>query len=188
MALQKDDLRFEDLRADSTDAPTLVCANFDGASVMLGKKSGVIAHILNRVPEVIPIHCVAHKLELAILDSVKNIPFLKKYDSTLRGLFIMYRASPKRLRELRSVAESLETSVISFTDLKKTRWVSSKCRAVKALENNMSAVVTHLEAMSAKGDPPEARGYLDILTSLDFLRTMHIMLDFIPLVTSVSQV
>jgi hypothetical protein len=52
----------------------------------------------------------------------------------------------------------------------------------------MSALITHLEAMAAKGDPPEARGYLDILSNESFLKTMHIMLDFIPIVTSVSQV
>jgi hypothetical protein len=118
-ALQNYGLDFQKLNADHHGTPTLVCANFDGASVMLGKKSGVITHIQRQVPQIIPIHCVAHKLELAILDAVKNLPFLKKYYDTIRGLFIMYRASPKRLRDLQAISNSFEVTVKSFTDLKK---------------------------------------------------------------------
>ena len=66
----------------------MICANFDGASVMQGRKSGVAAHILNIITETIPIHCIAHKLELAVMDSIKNIPFLKRYEETIKGIFI----------------------------------------------------------------------------------------------------
>lgn len=80
-ALHDFGIEFEDLKYDKP-GPSLICANFDGASAMQGHKSCVIAHIRQEVPEVIPMHCIAHKLELAILDSVKSIPFLKKYEGT----------------------------------------------------------------------------------------------------------
>jgi hypothetical protein len=50
----------------------LICANFDGASVNLGQKGGVIAKIRDVIPDVMGLHCVAHKLELAAHD-VTNI-------------------------------------------------------------------------------------------------------------------
>lgn len=57
--------------------PPLVCANFDGASVMQGRIGSAVAHILHELQEAIPMQCIAHKLELLILDSVKSIHFLK---------------------------------------------------------------------------------------------------------------
>ena len=111
-------LDFENMRHDQP-GPSLVCANFDGASVMQGRKSGVVGHILNEIPDIIPIHCIAHKLELAVLDSIKNIPFLKRYEDTMKGIFITYHASPKKLRGLNELAVALEVDILQFSDLKK---------------------------------------------------------------------
>ena len=53
--------------------PTLECAIFDGASEMMGRKSGVATRIQQSFTWVIHIHCVAHKLVLGILDGVKAV-------------------------------------------------------------------------------------------------------------------
>ena len=51
----------------------LVACNFDGAAVNMGKENGVARKIRDRVGEhVITVHCVAHNLELAILDVMKD--------------------------------------------------------------------------------------------------------------------
>lgn len=56
------DLQFDkDSLKHDTDGPKLVCANFDGASVNFCPKSGVFQKIKEFVPEVIVIHCIAHK-------------------------------------------------------------------------------------------------------------------------------
>jgi hypothetical protein len=52
--------------------PSLICANFDSASVNLGQKGGVIAKIRDVIPDVMGLHCVAHKLELAAHDATKS--------------------------------------------------------------------------------------------------------------------
>lgn len=57
--------------------PPLVCANFDGASVMQGRIGSAVAHILQELSEAIPKQFIAHTLDLLILDSVKSIPFIK---------------------------------------------------------------------------------------------------------------
>lgn len=86
---------------------------------MQGRKGGIVTHILQVIPEVNPIHCIVHKLELAVLDSVKTIPFLKKYEETIKGIFILYQSSPKRMRGLDAVAETMEVDMYKFSDLKK---------------------------------------------------------------------
>lgn len=61
---------------------------------------------------------MAHKLELAVLDSIKNIPFLKRYEETIKGIFIMYNSSPKKLRDLQEVADAVDVDILRFSDLK----------------------------------------------------------------------
>jgi len=66
----------------------MVGCNFDGASVILGRKSGVAQKLKERlVNYLVPIHCVVHCLELAILDAVKEVPYLKTFQETVRAVF-----------------------------------------------------------------------------------------------------
>lgn len=74
----------------------VVCANFDGAAVMMGAKTVVAGRLKQRIPHIITIHCVAHKLELAVLDSVKGCEYLVKFEDTLKTIFKMYYYSPKK--------------------------------------------------------------------------------------------
>ena len=77
----------------------LVGCNFDGASVMIGKKSGVAVQIQKKVPQpVVILHCVAHNLELAVLDAVKTVPYLETFHETIRQVFKFYYYSPKKRR------------------------------------------------------------------------------------------
>lgn len=65
-----------------------VCAKFDGAAVMMGQKTGVAASLKERVPHTVV--CIAHRLELAVLDAVKNVPYLHIFEETMKTAFKMY--------------------------------------------------------------------------------------------------
>ena len=58
----------------------------DGASVMLGKNTGVAARLRDHNPKLINIHCVCHKLALACSDSDSEIQCIKQIQETLFGL------------------------------------------------------------------------------------------------------
>src|SRR5258705_14011853 len=51
----------------------LICIVCDGASVMLGKKTGVAARLREIVSEVIVWHCMSHRVELAVHDTMEDI-------------------------------------------------------------------------------------------------------------------
>ena len=57
--------------SETEDYLKLVYVNFDGASVMSGHVSGVQQRMMENVPGLLYTHCVAHVLELAMLDSMK---------------------------------------------------------------------------------------------------------------------
>ena len=47
-------------------------AGADGASVNFGVHRGMMAQLRNEMPWLVAVHCVAHRLELAVKDSFKN--------------------------------------------------------------------------------------------------------------------
>ena len=55
-----------------------VAMGSDGASVMLGKKSGVLALLKEQQHSLIGIHCSAHRLELCYKDAMKKVPMAEK--------------------------------------------------------------------------------------------------------------
>ena len=73
----------------------------DGAACNMGAKNGV-AKKMNDIVEnqVIVTHCVAHKLELGILDAVKEVGYLQKFEDGLKRICKFYSFSPKRRSQL----------------------------------------------------------------------------------------
>ena len=49
-----------------------IATTADGASVNFGKHTGVMVQLQEKIPWLIQIHCVAHRLELALKDAFKN--------------------------------------------------------------------------------------------------------------------
>lgn len=111
-------LNFSDIVQINSEKPTLVCANFDGASVMQGLKSGTMSMILKEAPWVIPMHCVAHKLELAALDSIKGDSYMRRFEDTVKGIYMFYHYSPKRRREVKSIAEFMDSELAHISGIK----------------------------------------------------------------------
>jgi hypothetical protein len=113
-ALSSVDLDIEKLKPGLVNGgPKLVCCNFDGASVMSGEKGGVIAHMRKEIEfPVLYMHCIAHKLELAVLDANKTCKFMTTFEDTLKGVFGFYYFSPKRRRELKQIAQFYEDELV----------------------------------------------------------------------------
>ena len=96
MGLEKVGLTLANLSDVTSRKPTIVCANFDGANVMQGLKSGTMKYLLDCAPWIFPMHCVAHKLELAALDAVKASSYLKKFEETVKGIFLFFITTAPR--------------------------------------------------------------------------------------------
>ena len=62
----------------------------DGARTMLGCHGGVAAKLSKDISHLVVIHCVAHRLQLEVLDSLKAAPFMKEIEKTLRELYCTY--------------------------------------------------------------------------------------------------
>ena len=72
---------------------------------------------------IVTIHCVAHRLELGILDAIKQNNRLKRLQQVLQLMYHHYHYSPKALRELRDLAAALEEKVLKPTNIYGSRWL-----------------------------------------------------------------
>ncbi|XP_062616845.1 zinc finger protein 862-like [Saccostrea cucullata] len=185
-------LKMTDFHPDNKGTPSLIMANFDGASVNFGSKSGVVAQMKKDFTNILALQCVAHKLELSILDAVKCWKYLSDtFEDIIKGIFKFYHYSPKRRRELRAIAEILEKELIHFSNVKQVRWLASKARAIDAVKKNFEQVVTHLEHNNLSSTYTEgaskALGYVKKITTVKFVKVLHFMLDFLPVVANLSK-
>lgn len=114
------------------DLPISKCRGqtYDGASNMMGKKSGVATKIQEIEPKALITHCHCHSLNLSIKSTTQNCKLLKDTLDTIREICILVKYSPKRERILGNIQENIETEEKSSTldKLCPTRWtVRAKC-------------------------------------------------------------
>ncbi|KAL1475368.1 hypothetical protein MTO96_037332 [Rhipicephalus appendiculatus] len=100
----------------------LIAFASDGASVMLGKQSGVAKLLEDSFPHLITWYCFAHRLELAVGDSVRDVEGINHFKIFMDKLYCLYSSSPKNRRELESCARDLNTSLLRLGKVLDTRY------------------------------------------------------------------
>ncbi len=109
---------------------------YDGASNMMGKKSGVATQIKAIQSKAIVTHCHGHSLSLAVKDLTSNCQVLYNTMGTVSEICVLVKFSPKRENILGSIEEVVEGNVedqeerknIKLSKLCVTRWtVRASC-------------------------------------------------------------
>lgn len=121
---------------------------------MSGAYSGVQARITEREPLARYVHCAAHNLNLALNDSVKNVPGVKFYD-TVENLYNFFGHSITRWALL-SELMTPESRTVTIKHLCPTRW-SSRHDALFALRHRYGDIIKALVKISLTSDKKEER-------------------------------
>lgn len=122
----------------------LVTTSLDGASVNLGEKGGVAALLKQEVPHVIAVHGVAHVLELAWADALKDELLIEEMLETNQKAYVHYAGSGKKKLTYRGCCTALgevEHEVVSGHGI---RWREASHRASKNLLLSWHARTTDL--------------------------------------------
>lgn len=98
--------------------------------------------------------------------------------------------SPKRLRELKVVAEALEVKFVKILNVHRIRRVTSKVGTIKAIIRDCKPVIVHLESSTqAKGaDGNKSKDILKKLKDFRFLKTLHFLCDYLTIFKELSLV
>lgn len=86
----------------------LVGLGSDGASVMMGRHSGVGVQLKSVAPFLVHTHCVAHRLALCTSQAAKSVKLLDEYQTLLTNLFNFYSNLAVRYNKLREIQSILE--------------------------------------------------------------------------------
>ena len=116
----------------------------DGAAVMQGKNSGLVARMKAIQPCMVGIHCMAHRLELAFKSTVKEVIVFQEIDQLLLDLYLFYHYSPLNRSLLKEAYKSLDLGVLVPTRVGGTRWVGHELKALEHMFRGYEAITTHM--------------------------------------------
>lgn len=120
----------------------------DGAAVMQGVRSGVAARLKEHQPNLTVVHCVAHRLELAIKTAINQSVLYRKLTQFLDNIYHFYHNSTLNRGLLQLTAKVLEISRYIPTRVNGTRWVAHTENGLKNLFSGYPAIVQHLLEVS----------------------------------------
>lgn len=75
----------------------------DGVSFMIGRKSGVATRLTAKYPNLFTWHCMNHRLELALADTVDEVASVNHFKTFMEKIYNLYSQSSKNSRELLEV-------------------------------------------------------------------------------------
>ncbi|CAG2212072.1 unnamed protein product [Mytilus edulis] len=167
----------------------------DGASVMVGSRSGVAAKLKEMNPLVISIHCICHRLALACTDTLQNVSYIKNVHLWLMQLWSMFQHSPKKMAAFLKVQLTLKELNLTTEESKKgaskrlkkactTRWQSFDS-SVKAVNSEYEAILQTLYALREKD--ATALGLYKKVKQVKFIATIYILDEILPLLSIVSK-
>ena len=120
----------------------------DGASVMVGRKTGVATRLKRNNSSMLSIHCINHRLALGASGK-----YLHKFNEILVGIFKFYHYGSVRQHALKEIHAICKDPVLKFKEPKSVRWLSHR-KAVEAIRRSLQSLIISLEReASERGDP-----------------------------------
>ncbi|XP_058032473.1 E3 SUMO-protein ligase KIAA1586-like isoform X1 [Ahaetulla prasina] len=105
----------------------------DGASVMLGRKSGVSTRIAKEFPNIIIWHGLNHHLHLALDDLIKEIKEVKHFKIFIDKILTIFYQSNKNQIEFAKIAEQLGIEIIKIGSVLGPRWAACSLKSTLAV-------------------------------------------------------
>jgi hypothetical protein len=127
----------------------------DGASVMIGSKSGLCTRLQKYCPYMLQFHCSAHRLNLAFKDVANTEKALDETDSLVRDLYKFFKNSSTRYQDLERFAKILGNKVYKIMKIYDIRWLS-RHNSYKSLVNNYAALLDLLLNYQKNKDEKES--------------------------------
>ncbi|XP_061476359.1 E3 SUMO-protein ligase KIAA1586 homolog isoform X3 [Rhineura floridana] len=144
----------------------------DGANSMLGRKSGVATKLLEKFPKVIIWHCLNHRLQLSLDDSISDIKQVNHFKIFLDKIYSIYHQSNKNQTELETVAKELEMEIIKIGRVLGPRWAACSLQAATAVWHAYPALYMHFSRSSYSGLAKR-------LANINFLQDLALMIDIL---------
>ncbi len=124
---------------------------FDSAANISGCNKGVAAQMKECSPLALYVHCYAHRLNLALQDTMTSIEPIRHALGTIQSLYNLIEASPKCHSIFQNIQVEEEHSDLTLKSMSVTRW-SCRWQAVKAVFRQMPKIIRALLSLSLDRD------------------------------------
>ncbi|GBB90528.1 hypothetical protein RclHR1_17500001 [Rhizophagus clarus] len=163
----------------------------DGASVMLGRSTGVASRIKERNECLFITHCIAHRLALACNSAEKKVDFCKHAEHIIKSVYNFFSNSSKRVDILRKYQEILGHPILKIKQIYEVRWLSWY-EAVKNLCLSIESLMdTLLETITTTTNNLQKQSFVSLYTAIcnwKLLAFLHFLWDILGYLSALSKV
>ncbi|XP_075640587.1 uncharacterized protein LOC142612372 [Castanea sativa] len=179
---------------------------YDGASNMCGERNGLQALFLKECPYAYYVHCMAYRLQLALVIASREVKVVHQFYDHLTNIINIVVGSSKRNDELQyAQGEQIENMIVSneietgrrgnqIGTLQRagdTRWGShfqSICSLIKMFDATCKVINTISEEWVNYKQCGDAKGAYQVLTSFEFVLILHMMKEIMGIANILCQV
>ncbi|XP_068939594.1 E3 SUMO-protein ligase KIAA1586-like [Petaurus breviceps papuanus] len=145
----------------------------DGANAMLGRRSGVAGKLLENFPKIIIWHCLNHRLQLSLDDSISKIERVNHFKMFLDKTHSIYHQSSKSQTELETIAKELELEIIKIGRVLGPGWAACSLRVATAVWHSYPELYRNFSRSSSYS------GLAKRLANISFLQDLAFMIDIL---------
>lgn len=122
----------------------------DGEPVMAGQRGGLVSYFqANSDNFIYAIHCMAHRLELAIEKAMQKFPYFADFEKFINKLFQFYNwHNSKRKAHLKETVHKMKAKMYALNYVYHTRWISSELQSITNLKKMWKVLATDLNILS----------------------------------------
>lgn len=154
-------------------AQQFIGGSFDGASVMMGERTGVQKRLRNLFPRAFFIHCVAHRGALVVRNSSGEVDEIDELlASILPSIYNLICNASTRAEYLEDAERKHNEPTLQPLPLSDTRWLSAS-EVSNRLERIIVSVVDTIRTFKDESD--ELTGLHMKLSSFEYIALIHIM-------------
>ncbi|XP_024976365.1 zinc finger MYM-type protein 1-like [Cynara cardunculus var. scolymus] len=153
------------------DVKSIRGQRYDGASNMRGQFKGLQALILEDCKYAYYVHCLAHRLQLALMAVSQGVVALRKFFTTLSFVVNVVSASSKRTDQLRDAQVEEIAYLISVDELETGRGLNQIGTLQRAGDTKWSSHLRSEGTGPIKGDADLA---YEAMTTFEFIFILHL--------------
>ena len=161
--------------------PIVAQAN-DGAAVMSGVNAGLQTLIKEHHSTAVYVHCMAHKLNLVIVNAFKVNTTVQDFFDLIESLYCLF-SQPHPHSLLQDLQKKMNIKLLEIVSLCDTRWACGY-KSVQAVYQNFKAILEAVRILSegTERTKVETVGLLKLVRKSDFVVSLMIMNSILPLV------
>ena len=173
---------------DGLSMERVVAFGSDGPAVMVGRENGVAARLSTDQKSLVSIHCVAHRLALAVSESAETVPDVKRFKGYVKGLFTYFHRSANRTTHLKSIFEEVfNRPALKLREPAETRWLACD-EAVQVMKRSLDPLSTTLQEIADEDGDATALGLAGLFKKYSFIAAVFFMAEVLPVLSRLSKV